>query len=127
MQSAMAQVNTALTSVFMPTGARCFLGKRDEYSSLFIKIGSELTSGWFIDFDDNRSSSGLFTYADTSANFPNLWAQATHVFYGVPASAKIEVYEFSADEPKDSIDPTGTSPFWSGQIIKVPNERYTIV
>lgn len=122
-QGAMGQVNTVLASTFLPSGTRIFLGKRSEHSGAWTSLG-ELTSGAFVQFDDNRSESGLFRYATTSA-FSDTWAQATHVFYGVPASSKIEVFEFAADE-KDAIDPTGTSPFWSGRIVKVPNERYTI-
>jgi hypothetical protein len=122
---AMSKVNTALAPVFLPEGARCFLAKRGEHTSEFSLVGSELTSGWFIEFDDNRAQSGLFRYATTSA-FADTWAQATHVLYGVPNDDdEIEVFEFAEDE-KDAIDPTGTSPFWSGRIVRIPEERYTI-
>ena len=124
LQGAMAQVNTALASTFLPTGARVFLLKRSEHSGAYSSLG-ELPSGAFVEFDNNRAESGLFRYATTSS-FSDTWAQVTHIGYGVPASSRIEVFEFAEDE-KDAIDPTGTSPFFSGRIIKVKNERYTIV
>jgi hypothetical protein len=125
--SGMATKNDALRDAFAIDAVRCFLLKRDEYSSIFVAVGSELTSGYRVEFDDNRSLSGLLRYASTDLAFRNTWAASTHLGYGVPASSKIEVYEFSAEEPKDSIDPDGKSVYWSGRIIKVPNERYTIV
>lgn len=120
----MAQVNTALASTFLPSGARIFLLKRGEHTGVFSSLG-ELTSGAFIQFDENRSESGLLRYATTSAYY-DTWAQATHIAYGVPVSSKIEIYEFVGDE-KDTIEPTGTSPFYSARIRKLANERYTIV
>ena len=121
LQNAMASVNTALKAALMPESSRVFLGKRSEFSSAWVLVGSELTTGVFIEADDNRSESVLFRYAN-SGDFRDTWAQATHVFYGTGSS--LEVYEFDG---KDSIDPTGTSPFWSGRMVRVPNERYTVV
>jgi hypothetical protein len=120
--AAMAEVNSALAPVLLPENARCFLAYRGENTNAF--TATELTSGWFIEFDENRTESGLFSYATTSS-FSDSWSRYTHVLYGVAESSRIEVYEFVQDE-KDTINPTGTSPFWSGRIVKIPNERYTI-
>jgi hypothetical protein len=125
--AAMVRVNSALAPVLLPEGSRCFLLKRGENTSVFSLVGSELTEGWFIDFDENRSESGLFSYATTDEDFRDDWAQVTHVAYGVPDDDdEIEIYAFAENE-KDTIDPTGTSPFFSGRIVKEANERYEIV
>ena len=118
----MARVNTVLADTFLPDGARIFLLKRGEHTGAFTSI-VELTSGAFIEFDDNRAEGGLLRYATTSS-IANNWANATHVAYGT--TSPLEVFEFVEGE-KDTIEPTGSSPFYSGRIVKIPNERYTIV
>lgn len=121
--SGMALKNDALRSAFAIDSVVCKLLKRGEHSSQFSTVAT-LTSGYRIKFDDNRSQSGLFRYATTSLTFRDDWAEATHVAYGVGSS--LEVFEFVQDE-KDTIDPDGSSVYWSGRIAKLPNERFTVV
>lgn len=120
----MAIKNDALRDAFAIDGVRCFLLKRGENTKIFTNVG-ELTSGYRIKFDDDRSESGLFRHSTISLSFRDDWAEATHIGYGVPASSKIEVFEMVEDE-KDSIDPDASSVYWSARITKVENERYTI-
>ena len=120
--SGMALKNNALRGAFAIDGTRCFLLKRGENTSAFTSLG-ELTTGYRVRFDDNRSESGLFRHATTTLSFRDTWAQCTNIAYGVGAT--LEVYEFAQAE-KDSIDPDGSSVYWSGRIVKIPNERYTI-
>lgn len=127
---AYADANNALRETFALDNVRCFLLKRGEHTSAFTSLG-ELTSGYRVKFDDNRSESGLFRHSTTTAaamaTFRDVWAQASHIAYGVGAS--IEVFQFAETETgpeKDSIDPDGSSVYWSGRIVKIPNERYTI-
>jgi len=121
----MAIKNDALRDAFALDGTRCFLLKRAGQTKAFSLIGSELTSGFLVQFDENRSESGLFQYASSQA-FEDTWAQSTHVAYGVPDDDDlIEVFEFVEGE-KDTINPDGFSPFWSGRIRKVENERYEV-
>jgi hypothetical protein len=68
----------------------------------------------------------LFRHAATDLSFRDTWAETTHIGYGVPATSQIEVYALVDDE-KDSIDPDASSVYWSARIVKIPNERYTIV
>lgn len=127
--SGMALKNDALREAFAVDGVRCFLLKRGEHTSLWTS-NAELTTGYRIKFDDNRSESGLFRHATTDLAFRDTWAETTAIGYGVPASSQVEVYQFAqgeGGEEKDSIDPDGSSIYWSGRIVKLRNERYTIV
>lgn len=125
LRAAMATVNDALRGVFANAGTRCFLLKWGEHTQAFTNIG-ELTAGYIVEFDDNRSESGLLRHATSTLTFRDDWAEATHVAYGVPQSSILEVYAFVEGE-KDTIDPDGFSNFWSGRIVKVKNKRYTVV
>jgi hypothetical protein len=119
----MAIKNDELRQAFALDDVRCFLLKRLENSSTWTQV-AYLTSGYRVRFDDNRSESGLFRYATTDVDFRDDWIEATHVAYGVPdGNGYMEVYAFLPEE-KDSIDPDGTSVYWSGRIVKVKNERY---
>lgn len=127
-EAIMAKAAGAFNKVrrYFPDAQRVFLLKRSEHSSVLVSNG-ELTADYFLEFDDNRAVSGLLRYATTTAAFRDTWAESSHVACGVPdASSKLEVFEFVVDE-KDTIDPVGPSPFWSGRFVKLPNERYTIV
>lgn len=119
----MALKNDALREAFAIDNTVCYLLKRGENTSAFTSLGA-LTSGYRIKFDDNRSESGLFRYAYTTLTFRDTWAQCTHIAYG--AGSSLEVYTF-VDGEKDTIDPDGSSVYWSGRIVKLPNERYTVV
>lgn len=118
--------NDALRDAFALDGVRCFLLKRDGQTKRFIPI-AEILAGWRIKFDDNRAESGLFRKATTDiAAFRDSWASTSHIGYGVPGSAdEGEVYKF-ADGEKDMIDPDGSSVYFAGRIIRVPEERFTI-
>lgn len=125
MAAARGMVNDALRDTFARSNVSCFLLKRGENTQALTLL-RELTTGYRVKFDDNRSESGLFRYASVDVDdFRDDWASGTHIAYGVPDSSKIELYAF-ADGEKDTIDPDATSPFWSGRIVKVGNERYTI-
>jgi len=126
--SAMAVKNDALRDAFALDGVRCFLLKRTGQSGTKYTNLGELTSGWRIKFDDNRAESGLFRYAVTDIDsIRDIWAEASHVAYGVPdGSEQIEVYNF-ADGEKDKVDPDGSSVYFAGRIVRLPQERYTIV
>jgi hypothetical protein len=121
--SGMAIKNDALREAFAVDSTRCFLLRRAEHSSTFTNLG-ELTSGHRLKFDDNRSESGLFRHASTDLSFRDTWAQVTHIAYGVGSS--LEVFAFIVEE-KDSIDPDASSVYWSGRVVKIANERYTVV
>ena len=125
--AAMAVKNDALRDAFALDGVRCFLLKRTGQSGTKYTNLLELTAGWRIKFDDNRAESGLFRYATTDIDaVRDIWAECTHIAYGVPSSAEIEIYAF-ADGEKDRIDPDGSSVYFAGRIVRLPQERYTIV
>jgi hypothetical protein len=125
MMNAMAQVNNALQPLASP-GRRCFLLKREGQTKRYAVVGSELTSGFRMEFDDNRTESGLLRYASSDTSFADDWFQSTHVGYGVPNDdGEVDVYEF-VEEEKDSIPPSMFSPFWSGRVNRLRNERFTI-
>jgi hypothetical protein len=121
--SGMALKNDALREAFAIDSVVCKLLKRGEHTSVFTTVAT-LTSGYRVKFDDNRSESGLFRYASTSLSFRDDWAEATHIAYGVGSS--LEVFAF-LEEEKDSIDPDGSSVYWSARMVKLPNERFTVV
>lgn len=117
--------NDALRGAFSRDGIRCFLLKKSGQTQKYIAV-TELTSGYRIKFNDNRAESGLFRHATRTAGFRDLWAETHAVAYGVPNDDdEIEVYSFVPNE-KDSIDPDGSSVYWSGRIVREPTERYTI-
>lgn len=120
--SGMALKNDALRQAFAIDSVVCKLLKRGENTSAFTTLAT-LTSGYRVKFDNNRSESGLFRHATTDLAFRDTWAQCTHIAYGVGSS--IEVYEFAEGE-KDNIDPDGSSVYWSGRIVRIPNERFTV-
>ena len=119
----MAVKNDALRQAFAVDSVVCKLLKRGEHTSAFTTLAT-LTTGYRVKFDDNRSESGLFRYAYSTLTFRDTWAQCTHIAYGVGSS--LEVYAFAEGE-KDTIDPDGSSVYWSGRIVKVPNERFAVV
>lgn len=119
----MATKNDALRNAFALDSVVCKLLKRSEHSSSYTTVAT-LTTGYRVKFDDNRSESGLFRYANTDLTFRDDWAETTHIAYGVGSS--IEVFAIIPEE-KDSIDPDGSSVYWSARIAKLPNERFTVV
>ena len=121
--SGMALKNDALRNAFAIDSVVCKLLKRSGHTQSFTTVAT-LTTGYRVKFDDNRSESGLFRYASTSLSFRDDWAEATHIAYGVGSS--LEVFAIVPDE-KDSIDPDGSSVYWSCRMVKIANERFTVV
>lgn len=120
----MAVKNDALRDAFSLDGVRCFLLKHDGQTKRFIHT-YEFVAGWRIKFDDNRAESGLFRYATTDIDsIRDIWAESSHIGYGVPdTSTNVEVYAF-ADGEKDRIDPDGSSVYFAGRIVRDAKERY---
>jgi hypothetical protein len=118
----------ALRDAFSLDGVRCFLLKRTGQSGTKYTNLLELTSGWRIKFDDNRAESGLFRYAVVDIDaVRDIWAETSHIGYGVPnSSGEVEVYNF-ADGEKDRIDPDGSSVYFAGRVIRQPAERLALV
>src|SRR5687767_824183 len=86
----MLELNSALTSAFLPSGARCFLLKRGLNSGKLVVV-KELTSGWFMEFSEYRGQFKLL-YATLDPLFSNEIAQTAFIGYGVPdADNQIEV------------------------------------
>lgn len=123
----MATKNDALRDAFALDGVRCFLLKREGNTKRYRAL-VELKKGYRIKFDDNRANSGLFRYANVDIDaVRDIWAQTSHVAFGLPdAQGVVEVFSF-ADNEKDAIDPDGSSVYWAGRIVKVQNERFTVV
>lgn len=131
--AAFAAKQDALRDVFGLDGNRVFLLKRDGQSGTKYTNLGELTSGVRIQFDNNRAESGLFRYAVVDIDsFRDTWAECSHVAYGVPnGSGEIEVYAWASSPEtgveKDRIDPDVSSIYFAGRIVRLPQERYTIV
>jgi len=121
-----AQKNTILQQTRQLDGTRCFLLKREGQTKRYEQNG-ELTSGYYVRFDDNRSEGGLFRYTTTDvATFRDTWAETHAIAYGVPASGLLEIYNFAEGE-KDKIDPSLGSVYFAARLIRVPEQRHTIV
>jgi hypothetical protein len=85
--------------------------------------GTQLTSGWMVELDGIRDRF-QFKYATTDTDFRDMWAESTHIGYGVPNDDdEIEVFEIDPEQ-KDNFDPEAFSPFWQCMAVKVPNERF---
>lgn len=122
----MATKNDALRNAFAIDSVRCFWLKRGENTSAFVVV-REVTAGYRVKFDDNRSESGLYREASTDLTLRDDWAETTHIGYGVGSS--IEIYTFAESEggiEKDTIDPDASSIYWSGRIVKSATERFTV-
>lgn len=121
----MSELNSALTSAFLPTGSRCFLLKRSLNSGKFT-IVSELVSGWFLEFSEYRGQFKLLM-ATSDNSFADLISQTSFIGYGVPdLDSQIEVFQIM-EANRDIIPPVGTNPNWKVYCEKLPNERFTII
>lgn len=129
--SGMAIKNDALRDAFALDGVRCFLLKREGQTGTRYTSIAELTEGWRVKFDDNRADSGLLRCAVVDIDsFRDSWAECSLVAYGVPNDDdEIEIYEFASSDAgveKDKIDPDGSSVYFAGRIVRLPQERFTI-
>lgn len=126
MSKALAQANDALRKTFSRDGAVCWLIARGEHTSEWVKV-RELTSGFYAQYGDRDLREDIFLdVADVDEDFPDDWARATHVAYGVPdCENEVFVYAF-ASEQKDRTGPDGASPTYKAFLTRVPNERYKV-
>lgn len=133
MSKALGQVNDTLRGVFGRDGAVCYLLRRGEYTGEFEKI-REITSGFYVEY--GLSSRGYIAgdlredifldCADVDEDFPDDFAVATHVAWGIP-DCDNRVFVYAMDpEQKDRTHPDGASPTYKAFLTRVQNERYTV-
>lgn len=123
--SAMGSAQDALREVFLPATTRCFLLKRKPHSENFVAV-LELTSGWFIKWNEYRGQLVLMI-ASTISGIADSIAQTSFFAYGVPDSqSQLEVFGIDPDR-RDVVSPVGNSPFWKLYGAKDARERYTLV
>lgn len=102
---------------------RCFLLKRAFDSSGFDVLG-EIESGWFVTYSDFREQM-QFEFATESEPFSDIFAQTSHIGYGVmDADDQIDVFTISE---RDKIPPSGTSPTWKCYGIREAGMRFTVI
>lgn len=120
----MIQLNDSLRRAFLPTGSRCFLLKRVQSSGTRFIVVQELTSGWFIEFNEYRGQFKLlYATLDTAAG--DKIAQTSFIAYGVPdADDQLEVFSIDPSR-RDVIPPVGTNSQWKVYVDKT-NERFTL-
>lgn len=126
MSKALGQVNDTLRGVFGRDGAVCYLLRRGEYTGEFEKI-REVTSGFYAEYGDRELREDIFLdCADVDEDFPDDWAVATHVAWGIP-DCDNRVFVYAMDpEQKDRTHPDGASPTYKAFLTRVQNERYTV-
>lgn len=114
----------ALRETFCDENIRCFLLKRNDAGTLEKII--ELTAGWYFRWNEYRQQMRL-AVATLDAGFTDAAAQTTLFGIGVPdADNQIDVYQ-TDDDRRDRVSPNGANPYWKFYVLRVKEERFTIV
>lgn len=127
MAGAFRQVNDVLRQTFARDGAVCYLLKRSEYSGRW-SIVRELTTGYLVEYGNRDLREDIiFDCAKLDEDFPDQWAAATHLAYGVPdCDNQVFVYVFDIEQ-KDRTQPDAFSPTFKGFLSRVQNERFKVL
>lgn len=114
----------ALRETFCDETIRCFLLKRNDAGSLENVV--EMTAGWYFRWNEYRQQMRL-AVATLDTAFGDLAAQTTFFGVGVPdAENMIDVYA-TDDDQRDRVSPNGANPYWKFYVLRVKEERFTIV
>lgn len=117
----MATLNTALQDVFGRDNARLVLLKRSTQNKTFTEL-TELTEGWRVEYGEIRDD--IFLFYSTSDDIADMWAEMTHIGFGVPdANNQIFVYEIQPDQ-KEKTTPDIFNHEWKAFAVRVKKERY---
>lgn len=107
---------------FSRTGERLLLLKHRLDSSYFVPI-IEITGGYFVNFNNYREQM-QFEFATENVSFSDIFAQTSHIGYGVPdAQNLIDVFSIEA---RDKIPPNGTSPTYKCFGVRASSERFYV-
>ncbi len=118
-------LNDSLRAAFLPTGSRCFLLKRAEFSGTRWTVVKELTNGWFVEFSEFRGQFKLL-YATASPGFADEIAQTSFIACGVPnLSNELDVFSIEPSR-RDVISPVGSNAQWKVYVDRAPLERFVL-
>jgi hypothetical protein len=118
-----ARVNTKVTKKFARDNARCFLLKRAPKSKEFTDL-AELTEGFRVEYGELRED--ILLFYSTTDDMSDIWAQLTHIAYGVPDDKnQLFVYEIEPEQKERTL-PDVISIDWKAFATRTPNDRYDL-